>query len=479
MKTLLLNPPSFEMFDGGASSRYQATREIPSFWYPVWLAYSAGMIKDSRLLDAPSHDVTPEETIKVAAEYEFLVLFTSTAGFRSDVRLAEAIKSANADIKIAFVGPHVTVQPEQSLTASPAIDFVVRREFDYPVAEFAEGKKLEEIAGISFRKEERIVHNPDRPQIEDLDALPFAVDVYKRDLDITRYDIPYLKHPYVAFYTSRGCPALCTFCLWPQTMSGHPWRTRSVSNVVEEVKRCLEYFPQAKEIFFDDDTFPWAKDRTIEICEAFKPLKFTWSCNSRVTAGYETLKAMKEAGCRLLIVGFESGDPQILKNIKKGATIEQAREFMKHCKKLGLVVHGDFQVGHPGETPETIERTIQFAKELDPETIQVSMSHPYPGTEFDAYLKKHHYVVDSVMTDDEGHQLPVFEYPGLSRKDIMHAVERFYDRYYFRPHVIFRILRRAIFDANDRRRLYMEGKEFLKVRAKRKRFVKSQATATR
>ena len=477
MKTLLLNPPSFEMFDGGASSRYQATREIPSFWYPVWLAYSAGMIKDSRLLDAPSHSVSPEETIKIATEYEFLVLFTSTAGFKSDAKLAEAIKAANPTIRIAFVGPHVTVQPEQSLKATPAIDFVVRREFDYPVAEFAGGKKLEEIAGISFRKDGRIVHNPDRPQIEDLDALPFAVDVYKRDLDITRYNIPYLKHPYVAFYTSRGCPALCTFCLWPQTMSGHPWRTRGISNVVEEVKRCLEYFPQAKEIFFDDDTFPWAKDRTIEICKAFKPLKFTWSCNSRVTAGYETLKAMKEAGCRLLIVGFESGDPQILKNIKKGATVEQAREFMKHCKKLGLVVHGDFQVGHPGETPETIERTIQFAMELDPETIQVSMSHPYPGTEFDAYLKKHNYAVDTVMTDEGGHQLPVFQYPGLSRRDIMHAVEQFYDRYYFRPHVIFRILRRAVFDGNERSRLYVEAKEYLKVRAQRKRFVKSQATA--
>jgi len=477
MKTLLLNPPSFEMFDGGASSRYQATREIPSFWYPVWLAYSAGMIKDSRLLDAPSHNVTTEETIKIATDYEFLVLFTSAAGFRSDVRLAEAIKAANPDIKIAFVGPHVTVQPEPSLKASPAVDFVVRREFDYPVVEFAWGKKLDEIAGISFRKDGRIVHNPDRPQIEDLDALPFAVDVYKRDLDITRYNIPYLKHPYVAFYTSRGCPALCTFCLWPQTMSGHPWRTRGIPNVVEEVKRCLEYFPQAKEIFFDDDTFPWAKDRTIALCKALKPLKFTWSCNSRVTAGYETLKAMKEAGCRLLIVGFESGDQDILNNIKKGATVEQARQFMKHCRKLGLVVHGDFQVGLPGETLETIEKTMQFAMELDPETIQVSMSHPYPGTEFDAYLKKHDYAVDSVMTDEHGHQLPVFQYPGLSRRDIMHAVEQFYDRYYFRPHVIFRILRRAIFDANDRRRIYVEAKEFLKVRAQRKGFVKSQTTA--
>ena len=477
MHTLLLNPPSFDMFDGGASSRYQARREIPSFWYPVWLAYSAGMIKSSRLLDAPSHNISPEETVEIAKGFEFLALFTSTAGFKSDVRLVEMIKAVNPNIKIAMVGPHVTIQPEQCLKASRVIDFVVRKEFDYPVSEFASGKPLDQIAGISYLKNGQVVHTPDRPSIEDLDALPFAVDVYKRDLDIKNYNIPYLKHPYVAFYTSRGCPALCTFCLWPQTMSGHPWRVRSIPNVVEEVRRCLDYFPESKEIFFDDDTFPWAKDRTIDLCKALKPLKFTWSCNARVTAGYETLKAMKEAGCRLLIVGFESGDAEILKNIKKGATVEQALEFMKHCKDLGIVVHGDFQVGLPGETPETIERTVQFAMELDPETIQVSISHPYPGTEFDAWLKKHDYGVEEEMTDASGHQLPVIQYPGLPRTEMMRAVEEFYDRYYFRPHVIFRILRRAVFDRNERSRLYVEAKEFLKVRAKRKRFVKATANA--
>src|SRR3989441_7793456 len=395
MKTLLLNPPSFEMFDGGASSRYQATREIPSFWYPVWLAYSAGMIKDSRLLDAPSHSVSPEETIKIATEYEFLVLFTSTAGFKSDAKLAEAIKAANPTIRIAFVGPHVTVQPEQSLKATPAIDFVVRREFDYPVAEFAGGKKLEEIAGISFSKDGRIVHNPDRPQIEDLDALPFAVDVYKRDLDITRYNIPYLKHPYVAFYTSRGCPALCTFCLWPQTLSGHAWRVRSAENVAREVKQALTLFPQAKEFFFDDDTFNIRKERVLDICSKFKPLGFRWSCTARVTSDYEALKAMADAGARLFIVGFESGDPQILKNIKKGATVEQAREFTKNCKKVGIRIHGDFIIGLPGETKETIQRTLDFAKELDVETIQVSIAHAYPGTELYQQLA----VGDSMATE--------------------------------------------------------------------------------
>src|SRR5512144_2640360 len=123
MKTLLLNPPSFPNFDGGASSRWPASREIASFWYPVWLAYPAGLIKESRLLDAPPHEVTPEETIRISKDYEFLVLYTSTPGFRNDIRLAEMIKDANPRIQIAFVGPPVTVSPDDTLKASSAIDF--------------------------------------------------------------------------------------------------------------------------------------------------------------------------------------------------------------------------------------------------------------------------------------------------------------------------------------------------------------------
>ena len=471
MKTLLLNPPSFEKFDGGAGSRYQATREITSFWYPVWLAYPAGLIKESRLLDAPAHGVDPEETVTIARDYDFVVIFTSTAGFRSDVRLAGMIKDVRSEIKIAFVGPHVSVLPEESLKTSSAIDFVARREFDYSVAEFAWGKKIDEIPGLSFRKNGSIIHNPDRPAIEDLDALPFVVEIFKRDLDFRKYTIPYLLYPYVSFYTSRGCPAFCTFCLWPQTMTGHRWRTRSSDNVVTEVRRALELFPETREIFFDDDTFTWNKSRVLELCHKLKPLNFTWSCNSRVTTDYGTLKAMREAGCRLLVVGFESGDPTILKNIKKGATVEQALRFMKDCKRLGITVHGDFQIGHPGETRETIERTIRFAMQLDPLTMQVSMSHPFPGTEFFNYLTKHGYLTTAQMTDEQGHQLPNLQYPGLSRREIVEAVEKFYSRYYFRPRIIFRIIRRAILDGTERRRLYKEAKEFFQLRAKRKDFV--------
>jgi hopanoid biosynthesis associated radical SAM protein HpnJ len=476
LKTLFLNPPSFENFDGGAGSRWPATREIESYWFPVWLAYPAGMLEGARLLDAPPHYISAEQTIEIAKDYEFLVLFTSTPGFPGDIGLAKAIKAGNPGIKIAFVGPHVSVLPEKSLRDCPSIDFIARKEFDYAVVDFAKGKPLEDILGISYLKDGKVVHNPDAPQIQDLDALPHVTDVYKRDLDVTRYNVPFLLNPFISFYTSRGCPAMCTFCLWPQTTSGHRWRLRSADDVANEVRYTLENFPQVKEFFFDDDTFNIQKARTIELCAKLKPLGLTWSCTSRVTTDYETLKAMKEAGCRLLIVGYESGDQQILKNIKKGATVERARQFTKDCHKLGLVIHGDFIMGLPGETHETINNTIAFAKELDVETIQVSVAHAYPGTELYDYAVKNGFMVgDNKMVDEGGHQLAHIQYPGLPADDILSAVHRFYDEYYFRPKAVFRILRKAAFDSNDRKRLYKEAKTFLKLRSQRNKLVKQHS----
>jgi len=231
-----------------------------------------------------------------------------------------------------------------------------------------------------------------------------------------------------------------------------------------------------REIFFDDDTFNYQKKRTIELCTKLKPLNFTWSCTSRVTTDYDTLKAMKESGCRLLIVGYESGDPQILKNIKKGATIDMALRFTENCRKLGLVVHGDFIVGLPGETRESIRRTIDFAKRLDTETIQVSIAHPYPGTEFYEYVKQNNLITIDSMTDETGHQLPNIEYPGLDRGELVDWVEKFYGEYYFRPRAIWRVVKKAVVN-NDVPRLMKEAREYLALRSKRKRFVKQQKSA--
>jgi hopanoid biosynthesis associated radical SAM protein HpnJ len=476
LKTLFLNPPSFENFDGGAGSRWPATREIESYWYPVWLAYPTGMLEGARLLDAPPHHISGEETIQIAKDYEFLVLFTSTPGFPGDIRLAQAIKDANPKIKIAFVGPHVSVLPEKSLRDCTALDFICRKEFDFAVVDYANGKPLEEIPGVSFLKDDKIVHNPDAPQIQDLDALPHVTDIYKRDLDVTKYNVPFLLYPYVSLYTTRGCPAMCTFCLWPQTLSGHPWRKRSTDDVAREMANAKQTWPNVKEFFFDDDTFNIQKARTIELCGKLKPLGLTWSCTSRVTTDFETLKAMKEAGCRLLIVGYESGDQQILKNIKKGATVERARQFTKDCHKLGLVIHGDFIMGLPGETHETINNTIAFAKELDVETIQVSVAHAYPGTELYDYAVKNGFMVaDNKMVDEGGHQLAHIQYPGLPADEILSAVHRFYDEYYFRPKAAWRIVKKAIFNGDERKRLYKEARTFWKLRRARNKMVKDHA----
>ncbi len=479
MKTLFLNPPSFDKFDGGAGSRWPATREINSFWYPVWLSYPAGMLPGSRLVDAPPHKITQAETVRIASDYDFLVLFTSAVGFESDVRIVRRMKEAKPDLKVAFVGPDVQTRPTESLRASTDIDFVVRGEFDHPVVEFAQGKPLETISGVSYRKNGQVIHNPARPllETEELDRLPFATEVYKRDLTIENYNIPFLLHPYVAFYTSRGCPALCTFCHWPQTLSGHAWRVRSSDNVAAEVRQALKLFPQAKEFFFDDDTFNIRKDRVLDLCAKLRPLAFRWSCNARVHSDYETLKAMAEAGARLLIVGFESGDPQILKNIKKGTTVEMGRAFVKNCRQVGLAVHADFIIGLPGETEQTIERTIEYAKELDPETVQVSVVHAYPGTELYDYAVKNGYLASETRADEGGHQLPHLSYPGLSVEEMMAGMNHFYDAYYFRPRVVWRIVRKALWDSHERKRLYEEAVEYLRIRSERWRYARNGSPA--
>ena len=471
MRTLFLNPPSFDGFDGGAGSRWPSTREIESYWYPVWLCYPAGMLEDSKVLDAPPHGVSIQQTVDMAKNYELLVLFTSSPGFHVDVKIAEMMKDSNPKMKVAFVGPPVTIEPDKTLNSTKAIDFIVRREFDYQIANYAKGTPLEDLPGVSFRKNGENVHNPESGYIENLDELPWVSKTYKRDLDFKRYNVPFLLHPYISFYTTRGCPAMCTFCLWPQTHSGHRWRLRSTADIVNECRYTLENFPGLKEIFFDDDTFNYRKARTLELCAELKKLKFTWSCTSRVTTDYETLKAMKEAGCRLLIVGYESGDEQILKNIKKGATIDMARRFTENCHKLGLVVHGDFIVGLPGETRETLRNTIDFAKRMDVETIQVSIAHAYPGTEFYDFAKKNN-LVQLSMSDEQGHQLPNVVYPGiLEKEELVDWVERFYGEYYFRPKAAWRIVRKAIFDNHERARLYKEAKTYLTLRHKRQKYV--------
>ena len=225
-----------------------------------------------------------------------------------------------------------------------------------------------------------IVGNADRRILENMDELPFVTPVYKRDLQIENYFGGYLKHPYMSFYTGRGCKSRCTFCLWPQTVGGHNYRTRSIDHVIDEMRYARAAFPEVKEFFFDDDTLTDNLPRIEALAKEIGKLGIMWSCNAKANVPRETLKVLKDNGLRLLLVGYESGNQQILHNIKKGMRIDVARRFTKDCHELGIVIHGTFILGLPGETKETIEETINFAKEINPHTIQISLAAPYPGT---------------------------------------------------------------------------------------------------
>ncbi|HEX3953646.1 MAG TPA: hopanoid biosynthesis associated radical SAM protein HpnJ [Stellaceae bacterium] len=463
MKTLFLHPPSYDGFDGGAGSRYQAKREIRSFWYPTWLAQPAALVPGSKLIDAPPARITLGDVLPQAGDYELAVLHTSTPSFASDVKVAEALKQTNPRLKIGLVGAKVAVEPDISLAGSRAIDFVAREEFDFTIKEVAEGRDWADIDGLSYRDASgTVVHNRARAVLEDMDQLPFVTEVYKRDLRIEDYFIGYLKHPYISIYTGRGCKSRCTFCLWPQTVGGHRYRTRSVEHVVEEIRLARSYFPQVQEFFFDDDTFTDDLPRAEAIAKELGKLGVTWSCNAKANVPRKTLEVLRDNGLRLLLVGYESGNQQILHNIKKGMRVDVARRFTKDCHELGITIHGTFILGLPGETKETIEETILFAADINPHTIQVSLAAPYPGTELhrqaieEGWLDLDH----AELTDERGVQIAPLHYPHLSHTEIFDSLEVFYRRFYFRRKKIASLVAEMVKSPQMMKRRLREGVEF-------------------
>jgi hopanoid biosynthesis associated radical SAM protein HpnJ len=462
LRTLFLHPPSVDGFDGGAGSRYQARREIRSFWYPTWLAQPAALVPGSRLVDAPPDGLTLEDVRPLARQYELCVIHTSTPSFRSDVRVAEALKAENPDLTIGMVGAAVAVAPEASLRASPALGFVAGAEFDFTIKEVAQGRPLSRVLGLSYRVNGHVVHTPDRPVLENMDALPFVTPVYKRDLTIEHYAIGYLRHPYVSLYTGRGCRSKCTFCLWPQTVGGQRYRTRSPEHVAEEMALAQRLFPQAREFFFDDDTFTDDLPRAEAIARRLGPLGVTWSVNAKANVPDRTLKVLKDHGLRLLLVGYESGSQAILNNIKKGIRLDVARRFTRDAKALGITIHGTFILGLPGETRETIQETIRFAREVDPDTIQVSLAAPYPGTALYEEARRNGWLEGEALVDAAGVQQATLGYPHLGRTEIFHSVDLFYRRFYFRPRKMISLAAEMLRDPQILGRRLVEGRDFLR-----------------
>ena len=220
-------------------------------------------------------------------------------------------------------------------------------------------------------------------------------------------------------------------------------------------------FPAMKELFFDDDTFTADPPRAREIARGLGKLGITWSTNSRANVERDTLKALKDGGLRLFVVGYESGNEQILKNIKKGVSVERARRFTKDCHELGILIHGTFILGLPGETKGTIEETIRFAQAMNPETLQVSLASPYPGTHFYDFVTRNEFLTVDSLVDETGYQKCTVAYPEVSADEIFKAVETFYRRYYFRPRYIWKSIKKMAASREEAKRLLGEGVQLI------------------
>ena len=309
--------------------------------------------------------------------------------------------------------------PEESLNGAPAVDWVSVGEFDYTCVDVALGKPLSEIDGLAYRRNGDVVRTAERPTITDMDAFPSVLDVYRRDLTIPNYFNGYLQHPYLSLYTGRGCKSRCTFCLWPQTIGGHLYRVRSVESVEAEMATGKGALSRGQRVFLrrrhaNRQHPAGRRDRA----PAWAGSESRGRATPSRTCRDATLEIMRANGLRLLLVGYESGNQQVLNNMKKGTRIDIIRRFSKDCRELGIKVHGTFILGMPGETPETIRETIEFACEMDPETIQVSLAAPYPGTYLYKQAQENGWLEaqSEALVDTHGVQHAALNYPGLTRR---------------------------------------------------------------
>jgi anaerobic magnesium-protoporphyrin IX monomethyl ester cyclase len=447
-------------------------------YYPIWLAYATGVLEESgfgvRLVDAPATGLDLAAVLRMAESFgpRLVVVDTSTPSIHNDARVAEGIKHRLPEAYVVMVGPHVSAVPDASLALSPAIDAVARREYDYTILDLARtlegGGDFSAVLGLSWRDGARaITHNPPRSFIQDLDALPFVSSIYHRHLDTGHYFYSVTRYPEVAILTGRGCPHQCTYCVWPQTLTGHKYRTRSVSNVADEFEWIAQEMPEVREIFIEDDTLLVDKERAEALAAELvsRGNRIAFSANSRADVSLDTLRSLRFAGLRLLCVGFESGDQRVLDRLKKGIALERFDAFREDARKAGVLVHGCFMAGSLGETRESLARTMELARALDPDTAQFFPLMVYPGTEaFDSATRE-----GCVTTDDfrewltaDGVHRSVVSQPGLSASEVQDWCDRARLKFYLRPRYLASKCWQVLRDPGEAGRIWRSARVFAK-----------------
>jgi anaerobic magnesium-protoporphyrin IX monomethyl ester cyclase len=465
MKILFLNPLYVKGFC--KTARWFARSRAREQRHPDYICTAMAVLEKAGhecwFIDGSAGNISEEDTIRILKDFraDIAVINATTPSIYSDLACARICKEASGGgIFTIMIGPHVSVEAEGTLKRGAGfLDAIARREYDYTLKEAAGSGNLSDVKGVSYFKNGKITHNPDRPFIEDLDALPFPA---WRHIDLRNYYAPAKRNPFITVITGRGCEGRCGFCLFPQVMYGRSYRARSPQNVLDEIEYDIKMFPSLKEIMFEDDTLTLKKynARLEKICRGMidRKIKISWSCNARPdTLDISLLRLMRKSGCRMMCVGFESGDDAILGNLKKGISSDTMRKFAGLCRQAGISVHGCFVIGSPGETKETIRNTAEFAASLPVDTVQFSGLCPYPGTEFYSWCRDNDFIRAkdwNEWVDPDGEQKTIVDFPGLSCGYMNKAIDRALYNFYLRPgYIISQLIRtRSIHDIKARAR---------------------------
>ncbi|MEL6182593.1 MAG: radical SAM protein, partial [Myxococcota bacterium] len=462
MRVFFVNPPLRD-WRFSRSQRSPGVIKSGTMYYPYWLAHAAALAESKGheivLMDCPADNLGRPQLLAALKEFqaEMVVFDTSTPSFNHDLETVTVLSKEHPCHYVAS-GTHATAEWQVALKQCPELDFVAIGEFDLTIVELAkaleEGKDPARVPGVGLMRDGEPVRGPARLPIEDMDTLPWIAPIYKRFLTPHNYLFTNAHQPMLMLIGGRGCKSRCFFCVYPQVMHGHTYRTRSPEHLVGEMKWIEDNMPEVKEIVFEDDTFTsdraWAQRTAALIKE--KGVTIPWFANIRTNVDYETLKALRQAGLRECATGFESADKTVLANMRKGQVPSQQHAFMENARALGILVHGCFMVGFPGETQETMEKTFQLAVELEPDSAQFYPVMPYPGTGAYQWAKDNGYLAtenfDEWLTDEGGHRC-VLNLPGLQPEDMEQFCEQAFRRFYLRPEYIMRKLIQAIRDPRE------------------------------
>jgi len=481
MRVLFLNPPFHPRFS--REQRSPAVTKSGTLYYPKWLATAAGVaIKNGHevdLVDAPAAGYSVQAVIdRIAAKnIDAVVCDTSTPSILNDVSVMESLTAANPKLHTLMVGRHVSSLPKETLLMSESLQAVAIREYEYTVRDWLEAKAsgadLSQVDGLAWRQQStgEIIINKQRAAIHNLDELPFVSEVYKRFLHTPDYFYGHSLWPLVVFDTSRGCPYHCSFCVYPQTFSGHTMRYRSVANVADEFEFVSREMPEIKTVMLEDDTFIVSKPRTLELANELirrgNELPFDANCRADIGADHELLSTLHKAGARLFCVGFESGDVEVINGMKKNNDDrrdakyhEEAHKFVRRCQEAEIMVHGCFMVGNLNETPASMEKTLSFAKALRPDTAQFFPIMVYPGTVAYQEAKKREYIQiedwGAWLTKDGLHN-SVVTLPNITHEQLVSFCDRARRSFYLAPPYLLYKLKQSL---KDRRELQRNLKGF-------------------